>query len=114
MTIQFIIVLFLVALISGSMMIEDHIKERRLNKKIKSIRIGQKYESKYDHGNPFKRGTDIIAVMDIKEGYVLYKDDVGTPYSLLARTFAKDYILVKDVENIDYIIGENMRIHGVL
>lgn len=101
MTISFILVLVLVFLIPGSMMI----KELRLNKKIKSIKVGQRYEEITDHENPFKKGQKVKMVISIKDGYILYKDKDEFTYSRTLRSFAKNFVLVRDIENIDYIIG---------
>lgn len=72
--IGYMIVLFLIAIPLISILVKDSIKERKLNKKIKSIRIGQKFEENCYHENPFTRGRHIVTVTEIKDGYILYKD----------------------------------------
>lgn len=84
--------LFVTTLIKISRAIDRY----KMKKKTDKIKVGQRYESRTYFMNPFERGKLIVRILDIKEGYALYKYENGsdTLYSIALEDIAIKYILL--------------------
>lgn len=67
-----------------------------MKKKTDKIKVGQRYESRTYFMDPFERGKHIVRILDIEEGYALYKYENGsdTLYSIALEDIAIKYILL--------------------
>ena len=84
--------LFVTTLIKISRAIDRY----KMKKKTDKIKVGQRYESRTYFMDPFERGKHIVRILDIEEGYALYKYENGsdTPYSIALEHIAIKYILL--------------------
>lgn len=89
--------LFIVIIIAIPALFELN-EKLNIKKKIKSIKVGQIYELKVYMDDPFERGKHAITILDIREGYALYKFDGKYTSSDDLKSIARRYVLIKDVE----------------
>lgn len=84
--------LFVTILIKISRAIDRY----KMKKKTDKIKVGQRYESRTYFMDPFERGKHIVRILDIEEGYALYKYENGsdTLYSIALEDIAIKYILL--------------------
>ena len=84
--------LFVTALIKISRAIDRY----KMKKKTDRIKVGQRYESGTYFMNPFERKKYIVRILDIEEGYALYKYENGsdTLYSIALEDIARRWILL--------------------
>lgn len=84
--------LFVTALIKISRAIDRY----KMKKKTDRIKVGQRYESRTYFMDLFERGKHIVRILDIEEGYALYKYENGsdTLYSIALEDIARRWILL--------------------
>lgn len=72
-----------------------------MKKKTDKIKVGQRYESRTFFMNPYERGKHIVRILDINDGYALYKYESGsnTLYSTELEDIIKKYVLITDVKH---------------
>jgi len=84
--------LFVSALINISRAIDKY----KMKKKTDKIKVGQRYESRTYFMDPFERGKHIVRILDIEEGYALYKyeNSSDTMYSIELEDIVRRWILL--------------------
>lgn len=89
--------LFVTILIKISRWIDRY----KMKKKTDKIKVGQRYESRTFFMNPYERGKHIVRILDINDGYALYKYESGsnTLYSTELEDIIKKYVLITDVKH---------------
>lgn len=89
--------LFMTALIKISRAVDRY----KMKKKTDKIKVGQRYESRNFFMDPYERGKHIVRILDINNGYALYKYESGsnTLYSTELEDIVKRYILITDVKH---------------
>lgn len=70
----------------------------KTKRKADQIKVGQVYELKVYADDPFERGKHAITILDIREGYALYKFDGKYTSSDDLESIARRYVLIKDIE----------------
>lgn len=93
-------ILLIYLFISGLIKISTAIDKYKMKKKTDKIKVGQRYESKAFFMNPYERGKRIVRILDINNGYALYKYESGsnTLYSTELEDIAKRYVLITDIK----------------
>lgn len=81
--------------------ISRRIDRYKMKKKTDKIKVGQRYESRTFFMNPYERGKHIVRILDINDGYALYKYESGsnTLYSTELEDIVKRYVLITDVKH---------------
>lgn len=89
--------LFMTALIKISRAVDRY----KMKKKTDKIKVGQRYESRAFFMDPYERGKHIVRILDINNGYALYKYESGsnTLYSTELEDIVKRYVLITDVKH---------------
>lgn len=84
--------LFVTILIKISRAIDRY----KMKKKTDRIKVGQRYESRTYFMDPFERGKHIVRILDIEEGYALYKYQNGsdTLFSIELEDIVRKWILL--------------------
>lgn len=84
--------------------ISEAIDRYKMKKKTDRIKVGQRYESRTYFMNPFERRKYIVRILDIEEGYALYKyeNGSGTLYSIELEDIVRGYILITDSNKAGY------------
>ena len=92
--------LFVTILIKISMAIDRY----KMKKKTDKIKVGQRYEYEGYFMNPFERKKYIVRILDIEEGYALYKyeNGSGTLYSIELEDIVRGYILITDSNKVGH------------
>lgn len=93
-----IFILIFIVIIGWTPFLFELNRKRILKKKIESIKIGQVYELKMYADDPFERGKHTITIIDIREGYALYKTNGKYTSSDDLESIARRYVLIKDVD----------------
>lgn len=88
--------LFITTLIKISRAIDRY----KMKKKTDKIKVGQRYEYEGYFMNPFERKK----ILDIEEGYALYKyeNGSGTLYSIELEDIVRGYILITDSNKVGH------------
>lgn len=81
--------------------ISRRIDRYKMKKKTDKIKVGQRYESRTFFMDPYERGKHIVRILDINDGYALYKYESGsnTLYSTELEDIIKKYVLITDVKH---------------
>lgn len=92
--------LFITTLIKISRAIDRY----KMKKKTDKIKVGQRYEYEGYFMNPFERKKYIVRILDIEEGYALYKyeNGSGTLYSIELEDIVRGYILITDSNKVGH------------
>lgn len=80
--------------------IGEAVDRYKMKKKTDKIKVGQRYEHKGYFEDPFERGKHVIKILDIKEGYALYKyeEKLYIRSSESLEDIVKKYILITDIK----------------